>query len=61
MYSGVEEDGIYDYYNPDAKWDWYEIGGRWSNALKVKKMPDFVWEVIMMTLAFLPGRDVIVG
>lgn len=37
MYSGVEEDGIYDYYNPDAKWDWYEIGGRWSNALKVKK------------------------
>ena len=20
-------------YNPDAKWDWYEIGGRWSDEL----------------------------
>lgn len=36
-YSGVEEDGIYDYYNPDAKWDWYEIGGRWANSLKIPK------------------------
>ena len=41
MYTGVEEDGIYDYYNPDAKWDWYEIGGRWSNSLKVKKDAQF--------------------
>lgn len=23
-------------YNPDSKWDWYEIGGRWSNLLKTK-------------------------
>ena len=35
MYTGVEEDGIYDYYNPDAKWDWYEIGGRWPNSLTI--------------------------
>lgn len=41
MYTGIEEDGIYDYYNPDAKWDWYEIGGRWSNSLKVKKDAQF--------------------
>lgn len=41
MYTGVEEDGIYDYYNPDAKWDWYEIGGRWPNSLKVKKDAQF--------------------
>lgn len=41
MYTGIEKDGIYDYYNPDAKWDWYEIGGRWSNSLKVKKDAQF--------------------
>lgn len=41
MYTGVEEDGIYDYYNPDAEWDWYEIGGRWPNSLKVKKDAQF--------------------
>ena len=22
--------------NPNAKWDWYEIGGRWSNLLRLK-------------------------
>lgn len=21
-------------YNPNSKWDWYEIGGRWSNGIK---------------------------
>ena len=26
----------YGYYeNPNAKWDWYEIGGRWNNMLKL--------------------------
>lgn len=23
--------------NPDKKWDWYQIGGRWSGELKLKK------------------------
>lgn len=23
-------------YNPDSKWDWYVIGGRWSGFLKLK-------------------------
>jgi hypothetical protein len=28
------EDGIYGYtHNPDAKWDWYAIGNRWSGYL----------------------------
>lgn len=22
--------------NPDAKWDWYSVGGRWSNMLILK-------------------------
>lgn len=24
-------------YNPDSKWDWYQIGGRWAGLLTVKK------------------------
>ena len=23
-------------YNPNSKWDWYEIGGRWLNSLLIK-------------------------
>lgn len=23
-------------YNPNSKWDWYEVGGRWSNLLTLK-------------------------
>ena len=23
-------------YNPDSKWDWYQIGGRWAGLLRVK-------------------------
>lgn len=32
----VKKDGLYARltYNPDAKWDWYEIGGRWSGFLR---------------------------
>lgn len=24
-------------YNPQAKWDWYEIGGRWQGRLKIRE------------------------
>jgi hypothetical protein len=29
---GVDPHGLYavSTYNPDGKWDWYEIGGRWD-------------------------------
>ena len=30
-----EEGNIYSTSNPDAKWDWWEIGGRWQGLLKV--------------------------
>lgn len=27
----IQEDGsVYDTYNPNSKWDWYYVGGRWS-------------------------------
>lgn len=34
-----EETGIWEEwstYNPDSKWDWYSIGGRWSDGIKTK-------------------------
>ena len=41
--ASVYDDCLYDEYgnelstyNPDAKWDWYEIGGRWNNILRTK-------------------------
>lgn len=38
---GVEErdpkTGRYGYWeNPNAKWDWYEVGGRWPGLLRIK-------------------------
>jgi len=41
----------YGYYtNPNAKWDWYEVGGRWAGMLRVKEealnsvpSPNFSW------------------
>lgn len=36
-YQYSEEEGAYGYYhNPNAKWDWYEIGGRWPYRFLVK-------------------------
>jgi len=38
-YGYVQNDeGKWGYYcNPNAKWDWWEIGGRWSGYFKVKE------------------------
>lgn len=35
----VHETRIYHWstYNPQSKWDWYVIGGRWSGALRLKR------------------------
>ncbi len=38
-WAGYEKnaEGSYGYfYNPDKKWDWYSIGGRWSGLLMLK-------------------------
>jgi hypothetical protein len=36
-YKKDETHGKYGYYeNPNAKWDWYQIGGRWSGYFKIK-------------------------
>lgn len=36
-YGYGEYDGCFGYWvNPQAKWDWYEVGGRWNGMLKLK-------------------------
>lgn len=34
---GPNSDDEYSTYNPDSKWDWYQIGGRWSGLLLSKE------------------------
>jgi hypothetical protein len=29
--------GEFSTFNPDGKWDWFQLGGRWSGFLKLKK------------------------
>lgn len=35
-----EEENLLSTYNPDSKWDWYSIGGRWSGFLCTKEKDD---------------------
>jgi len=38
-----EKNGKYGYWsNPNAKWDWYEIGGRWSGYFTLKNCKNVV-------------------
>ena len=33
----LDKDGnVLSTYNPDSKWDWYSVGGRWGGELKIK-------------------------
>ena len=37
-YEWNETEGGYGYYtNPRAKWDWYQLGGRWTGFFKMKQ------------------------
>jgi len=52
-YTKDEETGKYGYWeNPNAKWDWYQTGGRWAGSFKIKpeyqdlylkEEPNFSW------------------
>lgn len=33
-------------YNPDSKWDWYQVGGRWSGYFKIK--PDAEYKEVLI-------------
>ena len=36
----IDSEGVwqeYSTYNPESKWDWYQLGGRWVNSFKLKE------------------------
>ena len=35
-----ENDNLLATYNPNSKWDWYSVGGRWSGFLPLKKLDE---------------------
>lgn len=35
-YEYDDEGNLLSTYNPNSRWDWWELGGRWSNKLKLK-------------------------
>lgn len=44
------KDGVIEWstYNPNSKWDWYQLGGRWAGRIMVKEgvgydPPNFSW------------------
>ncbi len=53
-------DGVwkeYSTYNPNSKWDWYDVGGRWSNNLLTKSgdKVNFAYKKdIQMNLEIIP-------
>lgn len=55
--SAVERDGrYYEHTNPNAKWDWYQVGGRWTGTLKLKPQAiGVVGRPGLMTAEAAPG------
>ena len=41
------------YYNPNAKWDWYDVGGRWSDSLPLKDTNESVDEAKIGDIDFI--------
>ena len=35
-YKADSDGNLYDDFNPNSKWDWYEVGGRFENLLRLK-------------------------
>jgi hypothetical protein len=43
-------------YNPNSKWDWYCVGGRWDNCIKTKS-DEFVNECLFGEIDFEPYSE----
>lgn len=41
----LTEKGLISTYNPNSKWDWYVIGGRWAGSLIIKNRPKNIKEI----------------
>lgn len=44
-------------YNPNAQWDWYQVGGRWSRLLKLKDGSDSVDTAKVSDIDFEGSND----
>jgi len=41
-YAYSQDEKCYGYFqNPNAQWDWFTIGGRWSGMFKINAIPEF--------------------
>ena len=49
-----EKGNIYSTYNPSAKWDYWEEGGRWSNCLRLKSTGKGVNSAKLKNIDFSP-------
>jgi len=58
---GVDELGLFAIRacNPDGKWDWYEIGGRWDGFITGRKQPngDVIRNNSILASRLLAARD----
>lgn len=43
-YSIDEDENLLTTYNPDSRWDWYSVGGRWEQYLPLKEEGEFTNE-----------------
>lgn len=56
-----EEGNIYSIYNPESKWDWYQVGGRWDGHIPTKSgervnqctIQEVDWEKIGVPFCFV--------
>lgn len=48
---------LYSTYNPDSKWDWWTVGGRFSGQLKDKRTGEEVSEGYMRDLEFAMDKE----
>jgi len=56
-YNDFDEDGNpLSTYNPNSKWDWYSVGGRWDNFLKTKN-GEYVNECLVKDLDLTPNKE----
>ena len=44
-------------YNPKSKWDWYSIGGRWDQMLRLKGKDTRVNEALVKDIDFSPNKE----
>ena len=56
--SSVDEEGNeLSTYNPDSKWDWYQVGGRWGGLLKSRVDGEFYDELPMTEIDFSRNEE----